>query len=75
MPSKLHYEKAQELAFRVNQLYKDLSDFTDEEDDTVCIDMPDDWEAKMYVDTLAEACIELDRAAQRLGDATACRGV
>ena len=75
MPSKLHYDKASDFAFRINQLFMELCDFTDEEDDTVCIDMPEDMDAKAYVDTLAEACIELERAAQRLGDVSACQGL
>ena len=75
MPSKLHYDKASDFAFRINQLFKELCDFTDDEEDTASVDMPEDMEAKAYVAMLAEACIELERAAQRLGDVSACQGL
>ena len=64
MRSKLRYDKAMQFAFRIDQLFKELSDFTDQEDDTVCIDMPDDAEAKHYVSDLADACLALDHASQ-----------
>lgn len=76
MPSKLRYDKAMEFASQVELLFRELSDFTDSEDDTVCIDMPDDAEAKRYVSTLADACLELDHAAQILNELTlASQGV